>query len=93
MFGEYPSVMRTRVGSRLPKFSSAESTLLKGSLDFVGINHYTTWYAKNSSIEKVLNDSLADSGALTLRMSLTFLLLNIILPHSMRINVLSVFSI
>ncbi|KAL8122289.1 hypothetical protein AgCh_018874 [Apium graveolens] len=66
MFGDYPSSMRSRVGSRLPKFSEAESTLLKGSLDFVGINHYTTWYAMNSSVESFLNDSIADIGALTL---------------------------
>lgn len=68
MFGDYPSSMRSRAGSRLPKFSEAESTLIKGTLDFVGINHYTTWYATNSSIESFLNDSIADIGALTLRM-------------------------
>ncbi|KAL8122276.1 hypothetical protein AgCh_018861 [Apium graveolens] len=63
MFGDYPSSMRSRVGSRLPKFGEAESTLLKGSLDFVGINHYTTMYAANGSAES--NDSMADSGAIT----------------------------
>ena len=69
--GDYPSSMRTRVGKRLPKFSQVQSLALKGSLDFVGINHYTTWYAKNNStniIGDLLNDSLADSGAITLRM-------------------------
>lgn len=69
-FGEYPSSMRTRVGDRLPKFSADEAALVKGSLDFVGINHYTTWYAKNNStniIGKLLHDTLADSGATTLR--------------------------
>lgn len=70
MFGDYPSSMRTRVGSRLPKFSRSESALVKGSLDFVGINHYTTYYAKantTSVIGVLLNDSIADSGAITLR--------------------------
>lgn len=76
MFGDYPSSMRSRVGSRLPKFSEAESTLLKGSLDFLGINHYTTWYASNSSVESILNDSIADIGVLTLRMLVNFLLLH-----------------
>ncbi|KAM7250585.1 hypothetical protein ACFE04_022468 [Oxalis oulophora] len=47
MFGNYPSSMRSRVESRLPTFSESESALLKGSLDFVGINHYTTFYAKH----------------------------------------------
>jgi beta-glucosidase len=69
-FGDYPNSMRTRVGDRLPKFSAEEVALVKGSLDFVGINHYTTWYAKNNStniIGKLLHDTLADSGATTLR--------------------------
>ncbi|XP_008792724.2 beta-glucosidase 6 isoform X2 [Phoenix dactylifera] len=68
-FGDYPSSMRTRVGNRLPKFSTAEAALIKGSLDFVGINHYTTYYAKHNStnlINIILNDTLADSGAITL---------------------------
>lgn len=70
MFGDYPSSMRERVGDRLPKFSAAESSLLKGSLDFVGINHYTTYYARNNKtniIGFLLNDALADSGTITLR--------------------------
>ncbi|KAK4791121.1 hypothetical protein SAY86_031534 [Trapa natans] len=69
MFGDYPSSMKTRVGSRLPKFSQSESALVKGSLDFVGINHYTTYYAKANStglVGALLNDSIADSGAITL---------------------------
>ncbi|XVF85830.1 hypothetical protein PTKIN_Ptkin17bG0149300 [Pterospermum kingtungense] len=69
MFGNYPSSMITRVGSRLPTFTTAESTLLKGSLDFVGINHYTTWYAranKTNIIGVLLHDTVSDSGAFTL---------------------------
>ncbi|XP_057457434.1 beta-glucosidase 40-like [Lotus japonicus] len=68
-FGDYPSSMRSRVGNRLPKFSPSESASLKGSLDFVGINHYTTYYARHNStnlIATLLNDSSADSGAVTL---------------------------
>ncbi|KAG8383045.1 hypothetical protein BUALT_Bualt05G0143600 [Buddleja alternifolia] len=68
--GDYPSSMRTRVGSRLPKFSEAESTRLRGSFDFIGINHYTTWYATANKIDSttrvLLNKSLSDSGAVTL---------------------------
>ncbi|KAL7240657.1 hypothetical protein ACSBR2_006329 [Camellia fascicularis] len=69
IFGNYPSSMISRVGSRLPKFTKVESALLKGSLDFVGINHYTTYYANENSsniLPILLNDSLADSGAVTL---------------------------
>ncbi|KAK1553187.1 hypothetical protein Q3G72_030370 [Acer saccharum] len=68
MFGDYPSSMRRRVGNRLPRFSKFEATLLKGSLDFVGINHYTTFYAQHNAtniIGVLLNDSIADSGAIT----------------------------
>ncbi|CAN1137467.1 Beta-glucosidase 40 [Linum perenne] len=43
MFGDYPDSMRTRVGNRLPSFSDSDGSLVKGSLDFVGINHYTTF--------------------------------------------------
>nr|DAD35015.1 TPA_asm: hypothetical protein HUJ06_005655 [Nelumbo nucifera] len=53
----------SRVGRRLPTFSRAEAALVKGSLDFVGINHYTTYYAKDNStdiIDLLLNDTLAD---------------------------------
>lgn len=73
ILGRYPSSMVNRVGNRLPKFSPAESALVKGSYDFIGINHYTTWYAsknKTNIIGVLLNDSLADSGAITLRMSI-----------------------
>ena len=34
--------MRKEVGNRLPCFSEAETKALRGSLDFVGLNHYTT---------------------------------------------------
>lgn len=72
--GEYPNSMRTRVGSRLPKFPPAESLAVKGSFDFIGINHYTTWYAKHNGtniIGVLLNDTLADQGATTLRNALS----------------------
>ncbi|KAK8522851.1 hypothetical protein V6N12_056545 [Hibiscus sabdariffa] len=68
MFGDYPNSMVTRVGSRLPRFTKAESALLKGSLDFVGINHYTTFYArenKTNLIGSILHDTVADSGTFT----------------------------
>ena len=74
--------MRNRVGDRLPKFTKNDAALVKGSLDFVGINHYTTFYARSNDsllrdlIGKVLNDSLADSGAITLRELTKKILLN-----------------
>lgn len=69
ILGNYPNTMISRVGDRLPRFTQAESALLKGSLDFVGINHYTTFYARNDTSNIVgflLNDAFSDSGAITL---------------------------
>jgi beta-glucosidase len=47
--GDYPEVMRRRLGSRLPAFTVAEKRLLHGSSDFFGLNHYTTLYAADST--------------------------------------------
>ncbi|KAG0610477.1 hypothetical protein M758_7G069000 [Ceratodon purpureus] len=54
-FGEYPASMRARLGSNLPSFTKEESALIKGSQDFVGINHYTSYYVtyNNSNGELV----------------------------------------
>ncbi|XP_043691515.1 beta-glucosidase 24-like [Telopea speciosissima] len=45
--GDYPEIMKTLVGERLPKFTATESKMLKGSFDFLGLNYYTTAYAFN----------------------------------------------
>lgn len=39
--------MRQILGSNLPTFTSEEKNLLKTKLDFIGINQYTTQYAKD----------------------------------------------
>ncbi|CAL4929768.1 unnamed protein product [Urochloa decumbens] len=68
-FGDYPASMRSRVGDRLPKFTADESALVKGALDFVGINHYTTYYTKHNStniIGRLLHNTLADTGTISL---------------------------
>lgn len=40
--GDYPEVMRSAVGDRLPTFTDEEKKTLKGSADFFGLNHYST---------------------------------------------------
>ena len=45
--GDYPKVMKERLGDRLPSFTSEEKQLIKGSSDFFGLNHYTTMYASH----------------------------------------------
>ncbi|XP_057852579.1 uncharacterized protein LOC131062859 [Cryptomeria japonica] len=47
-FGDYPSSMKKIVGSRLPNFTKEQSKKLKGSFDFVGLNHYGTYYVSDS---------------------------------------------
>lgn len=43
-FGDYPPVMRELVGDRLPSFSESQKKRLIGSIDFLGLNHYSTKY-------------------------------------------------
>ncbi|KAL3639870.1 hypothetical protein CASFOL_014838 [Castilleja foliolosa] len=63
IFGDYPSEMKHYHGSELPSFTSEESDLLRDSIDFIGINHYGTLYAKDcihSSCQ--CNDSSCTQG-------------------------------
>ena len=46
--GDYPKIMKSLVGDRLPKFTKEESKLLKGSFDFIGLNYYTSAYATDA---------------------------------------------
>ncbi|EPS65829.1 beta-mannosidase, partial [Genlisea aurea] len=45
VYGEYPKTMQNIVSERLPKFTSREVKMVKGSFDFVGLNQYTAYYA------------------------------------------------
>ncbi|KAA8526907.1 hypothetical protein F0562_008864 [Nyssa sinensis] len=68
LLGEYPLSMKKLVGQRLPEITPKMSRLLVGSLDFVGINHYTTLYARNdrTRIRKlILQDASSDSAVIT----------------------------
>ncbi|KAK1318952.1 Beta-glucosidase 22 [Acorus calamus] len=47
IYGDYPAVMRKNIGSRLPSFRPDESEQLKGSFDFIGLNHYTVMHMKD----------------------------------------------
>ncbi|XP_016513131.1 beta-glucosidase 44-like [Nicotiana tabacum] len=52
IYGEYPKTMQNIVGNRLPKFTKEEIKMVKGSIDYVGINHYTTFYAYDRHLSK-----------------------------------------
>ncbi|GMP21684.1 hypothetical protein CsSME_00000019 [Camellia sinensis var. sinensis] len=41
-YDDYPETMREILGNRLPKFSQKDKELLRNSVDFIGLNHYTS---------------------------------------------------
>ncbi|KAG0610584.1 hypothetical protein M758_7G077100 [Ceratodon purpureus] len=65
-YGRYPEVLVSRLGDRLPSFSEREAQSLKDSVDFVGLNHYTTHYAIDQSNSSAA--SYMDSGAISVGM-------------------------
>uniref|UniRef100_A0A0E0M394 4-hydroxy-7-methoxy-3-oxo-3,4-dihydro-2H-1,4-benzoxazin-2-yl glucosidebeta-D-glucosidase n=1 Tax=Oryza punctata TaxID=4537 RepID=A0A0E0M394_ORYPU len=46
--GDYPPVMRSRVGDRLPSITASDSEKIRGSFDFIGINHYFVVFVQSS---------------------------------------------
>jgi beta-glucosidase len=47
-FGKYPDEMTSAIkDGRLPTFTPEEIQMVKGSFDFIGMNHYTTNYYKD----------------------------------------------
>ncbi|CAJ1941290.1 unnamed protein product [Sphenostylis stenocarpa] len=47
LFGEYPKEMKMILGTNLPKFSSYEKAKLRRGLDFIGVNHYASYYVRD----------------------------------------------
>ncbi|GAB4846242.1 Putative beta-glucosidase 41, variant 2 [Ancistrocladus abbreviatus] len=67
VFGRYPASMQKLVNNRLPEISAEVSRKLAGSLDFLGINHYTALYARNDRIRMrkfILHDASSDSAVI-----------------------------
>ncbi|XP_058092766.1 beta-glucosidase 31-like isoform X2 [Magnolia sinica] len=65
VYGNYPATMRKIVGSRLPSFIEDERKQLKGSFDFIGLNHYLVVFVQNSpdDTEKYEKDYATDISA------------------------------
>lgn len=65
VYGDYPEIMKKKAGSRIPAFTEEQSELIRGSIDFVGINHYTSVYVSDgkSSADAGLRDYNADLSA------------------------------
>lgn len=47
--GDYPESMKKNVGDRLPTFTKDEQNKVKGSIDFLGLNYYTSFYARDAT--------------------------------------------
>ncbi|XP_045780868.1 myrosinase 1-like isoform X2 [Maniola jurtina] len=73
--GDYPPIMRERVDtiskrqhftrSRLPSFTPEEVEMIRGSSDFLGLNHYTTYLiAKNKGKISLTPSFEADMGGI-----------------------------
>ncbi|KAK9281307.1 hypothetical protein L1049_004205 [Liquidambar formosana] len=65
LFGDYPNIMKKNAGSRIPAFTSDESKMVKGSFDFLGLNHYNTLNIKDnpSSLKMDHRDLAGDMAA------------------------------
>jgi beta-glucosidase len=63
MFGDYPLEMCRLLGSRLPNFTYEERRKLQNTLDFIGINQYTTVYMKDCIYSSCVVDDF-DGNAL-----------------------------
>ncbi|CAL5192726.1 unnamed protein product [Lathyrus oleraceus] len=56
--GDYPKIMKELVGNRLPEFTKKEKRMLKGSTNFIGINYYTSHFARHEpNITKIMADN------------------------------------
>ena len=49
IFGDYPREMKQRLGDRLPQFTPKQREELTMSVDFLGLNHYSTLYATSAA--------------------------------------------
>ncbi|OAY30227.1 beta-glucosidase 12 [Manihot esculenta] len=62
--GDYPHTLKSLVGNRLPKFSEEQSKLVRGSIDFLGLNYYTANYAAHAPSSNAIQLSyLTDARA------------------------------
>ncbi|XP_022716071.1 beta-glucosidase 46-like isoform X1 [Durio zibethinus] len=47
IMGKYPAEMQEILASNLPVFSNHDQEKLKSGLDFIGVNHYTSFYIRD----------------------------------------------
>ncbi|KAI5014198.1 hypothetical protein ZWY2020_055588 [Hordeum vulgare] len=68
ILGDYPAEMRKILGPTLPEFTSKQKKKLHATkLDFIGLNHYSTWYLKDCIFSSCEMDPMdGDARALSL---------------------------
>ncbi len=52
VFGDYPELMKKKLGNRLPRFTEEQKKQLKGSLDFFAFNQYSGFLAGEGKAEE-----------------------------------------
>ncbi len=62
-FGDYPELMKQRVGDRLPRFTEDQKRRLRGSLDFFAFNHYCSYMAADGESQE--NKTFSDDVNVT----------------------------
>ncbi|CAH0549849.1 unnamed protein product [Brassicogethes aeneus] len=71
VFGDYPEIMKTQIAnyskaqnlsrSRLPEFTDEEKNQIKGTFDYIGLNHYSAWLIKDGDgVINVANPSFTN---------------------------------
>ncbi|CAI9103190.1 OLC1v1001636C3 [Oldenlandia corymbosa var. corymbosa] len=65
-YGDYPTLMREELGERLPRFTAQESEFVKGTLDFLGLNYYTSNYVIDIPTRTTVNTSYTTDVRATL---------------------------
>jgi len=61
-FGDYPGSMRVGAGSRLPTFTEKQRQRVLGSWDIFFLNHYTTTYFINATVNGSITGWWGDQG-------------------------------
>lgn len=64
VYGTYPAVIKKNVGSRLPVLLDEDSKRVKGSFDFIGINHYGSLLVQDDmrQLENQVRDYMSDTA-------------------------------
>jgi beta-glucosidase/6-phospho-beta-glucosidase/beta-galactosidase len=58
-FGDYPALLRERLGNLLPAFSDEDTRLLRRSMDYIALNYYTSDVVRHAPGRGVMEYELA----------------------------------